>query len=94
MQTLQLLFYSRIELHILAIFVGLFVNLVEWILTGGSGHDELVEGHAFTSSLDDFGSGGLSESEGGDGHLGEIEDSEIISDGSDNNSDFVPAKNC
>ena len=61
----------------------------ESIGSSGSSHDELVEGHAFSSGLDDFSSGGLSESEGGDGHLGEIEDSEIISDGSDDNSDFI-----
>jgi hypothetical protein len=56
----------------------------EGVGSGRSLHDELVEGHASTTSGDDSGTGGLGESESGNVKLGHIEGSLIIGDNSDN----------
>lgn len=58
-------------------------------LTSGGGHHQLVESQALSAGVDDFGSSSLSEPEGGNGELGYIKKSIVISDGSDDHGDFV-----
>ena len=58
--------------------------------TGWGGHDQLIEGEALTSGLDDSGSSGLGESKSGDSHLWYIKKSIVISYFANNNGDFVP----
>jgi hypothetical protein len=58
--------------------------------TSRSGHNQLIEGKAFTTCFDDSSSGGLSEFESGDGHLWYLKKSIVISDGANYNSDFIP----
>jgi hypothetical protein len=55
----------------------------EGVGSGRSLHDELVEGHASTTSSDNSGTGGLGESESGNVKLGHIEGSLVIGDNSD-----------
>ena len=52
----------------------------------GGSQSELVESDALTTSLDDSGSGGLGELESADGHLGDLEQTSIIRNGSDDDS--------
>ncbi len=49
----------------------------------------MIESQALSTGVDDFGSGSLSESEGGNGELGYIKKSIVISDGSYDHGDFV-----
>ena len=58
--------------------------------TGWAGHNKLVEGKALTSSSNDSSSSTLSESKSGNGHLlWGIKKSVVISDGGNNDGDFV-----
>lgn len=59
------------------------------VLTSWSGHNELIEGEAFSTGFDDSCSGGLGESESGNGHLWYIKKSIVISDSANNNGDFI-----
>ena len=52
-------------------------------------HNELVEGHALATGLGDSSSGGLGESEGGNGELWYVNKSIVISDGGNGNDSFV-----
>ena len=58
----------------------------------------MIESEALSTSFDDSSSGGLSESESSNCHLWYIKKSIVISDGGNNNGDFVskryiPSKN-
>lgn len=57
--------------------------------TGGAAHGQLIEGQAFTASLDDTGTGSLGESHGGNGHLGDIQETDIVSDGGNNDGSLA-----
>lgn len=50
---------------------------------------QLVKSDALTTSLNNSSSGSLGESEGGNGKLGNFQQARVISDSSDNNSDFA-----
>ena len=41
---------------------------------------KLIDGKSLTTSLDDAGAGGCSEAEGGDGELGELKETVVVSD--------------
>ena len=58
-------------------------------LTSRSLHNELVKSHALATGLGDSGAGGLGEAEGSNVELGHVEDSDVFSDGADNNSGTV-----
>lgn len=51
---------------------------------------ELVKSEALSSSFNDSGSCGLSEFQGGDGKLGNLKDSNVISHSANNDGDSVP----
>lgn len=55
-------------------------------LTSGCLKDELVEGEDFATSFKDSGSCGLSDSQGSNGELGEVQKSDIVSHSSDNDN--------
>lgn len=57
--------------------------------TSGSEENELVESEAFATSLDDSSSCGFGESESSDGQLGNFKESNVVSDGADNDGDSV-----
>ena len=57
--------------------------------TGGVLENELVEGHDSTSSGDDSSSGSLGNLEGADSHLGDSQESDIVSDSSNENGGSV-----
>ena len=61
----------------------------EGVGTSWCGHDQLIKGEAFSSGFDNLSSGGFSESECTNGHLGCFKDSNIISHGGDDNGDFI-----
>ena len=61
----------------------------EGVGSSWSGHNQLIEGKAFSSGFDDSCSGSLGESKGGNGHLWNIKKSIVISDGGNGNHDFV-----
>ena len=54
--------------------------------------DELVKSEAFATCFEDSGSGGLSESESGNGDLGEVQKSDIISDCAYDDNGSLPDK--
>lgn len=49
----------------------------------------MVKSEAFSSSFNDSGSCGLGESKSSDGDLGNLKESDIISDGADDDSDSI-----
>ena len=49
----------------------------------------MVKSEAFSSSFNDSGSCGLGESKSSDGDLGNLKNSDIISDGADDDSDSI-----
>jgi hypothetical protein len=51
--------------------------------------NKLVQSEALSTCLDNSGSCGFGESESGDGDLGNVEESNIVSDGADNDSDAL-----
>jgi hypothetical protein len=55
----------------------------------GAFHDELIEGDARATGGGDASAGGFSESHSGNIDFGHVEDSLVISDGSDNDGDFL-----
>ena len=59
------------------------------ILTSGCEKHELIKGEALSSSFNDSGSCGLSESKSSDDQFGDLKDSSVISDGADNDGDPV-----
>ena len=56
----------------------------------GGLHDELVNSDAGATSLDNAGTGTLSEAESGDLELGQLQKSHVVSDSSDNDSSSGP----
>ena len=54
-----------------------------------AGHHELIESHALSTGLNNSSSGSLGESEGGDGHLWDVKESDIIGDGGDGDNNLV-----
>jgi hypothetical protein len=61
----------------------------ESVRSGWGGHNKLIEGEALSSGLDNSSSGGLGESEGSDGHLWDLVESVIVSDGGDSDDDLI-----
>lgn len=59
------------------------------VLTSGGATSKLVEGDALTAGLDNAGTGGLGETESGNGSLGDLEEAVVISDGADNDDGLV-----
>lgn len=59
------------------------------VLTLGGSHGQLVQGDGFTSVLNDSGSGRAGESQGGNGGLGEVQQSDVIGNGTNNNHGLV-----
>ncbi len=57
--------------------------------TSGGEEDELIKSEALSAGLDDSGSGSLSESEGGHGQLGDLEEADVVGDGSDHDGNAV-----
>ena len=49
----------------------------------------MVQSEALSTSFNDSGSCGFGESESGDGQLGTFEESNVVSDGADNDGDAV-----
>ncbi|TNV85937.1 hypothetical protein FGO68_gene6832 [Halteria grandinella] len=62
--------------------------LCPWVLSRCEEH-ELVQSEALSTSLDDSCSCGFGESESGDGQLGHFEESNVVSDGADNDGDAL-----
>ena len=56
--------------------------------TGGGGESELIKSHALTSGLDDASASSLSEVESAHLHSGDLDQTDIVSDGSDHHSDL------
>jgi hypothetical protein len=52
--------------------------------TGGSTESQLVQGDGLAAGSDNAGTGGGGESQGSDGRLGELEETVVVGDGSDN----------
>jgi hypothetical protein len=61
-------------------------------LTGRSLHNELVKSEALATSFGDSGAGSLGEAECSNGELGALKNSQIISDGADDNGDSFSTK--
>lgn len=59
------------------------------VLTLWSSHGQLVQGDGFTSILDDSGTGRGGESQSGDGGLGEVQQSDVVGNGTNNNQGLV-----
>ena len=59
------------------------------VATGGGTQSQLVEGQGLTTGGDDAAAGGGGESQGGDGHLGDLEETVVIRDGADNDDGLV-----
>jgi len=59
------------------------------IRTSGGLKGELIESQSLTTSSDNSFSGFFSESQGADGELGEFEESDIVGDGGNADSDFI-----
>ena len=59
-------------------------------ITSGCLEHELVKSEALSSSFNDSGSCGLSESQGGDGQLGDLNESNVISHSANNDGNSVP----
>lgn len=59
------------------------------VASGGGSESELVQGDGLTTGGNDAGTGGGSEAEGRDGGLGELEESVVIGDGTDNDDDSL-----
>jgi len=57
--------------------------------TGGGTESELIEGDGLTTSGQDAGAGGSSEPQSSDGELGDLKDTVVIGNGSDNNNGLV-----
>jgi len=57
--------------------------------SGGSFEGKLVEGHNLTSSLKNASTSGACESQGTDPELGNLQETDIVSHGSDQDSDLV-----
>ena len=53
--------------------------------TSGRTERELVEGDSLTTGLEDALLGGLGEAEGSDGQLGDLEETDVVGDGANNN---------
>ena len=60
-------------------------------LSLGGLQGQLVKGHDLTTALDDASTSLLSDVKGAHLHFGDLKDSDIIGDGSNDNSDFVLA---
>ena len=60
----------------------------EYITSGGE-ENKLVKSEALATCFHDSGSGGLGEPECGHGQLGDVEETDIVSDGSNDDSDSV-----
>ena len=58
-------------------------------ITSGCEEHKLVKSEAFSSSFNDSGSCGFGESKSSDSDLGNIKESDIISDGADDDSDSI-----
>ncbi len=54
--------------------------------TGGGTKSKLVKGDDLTAGLQDAGLGGLGDAQAGDRQLGDLEETVVVSDGSDNDS--------
>lgn len=61
----------------------------EGVGAGRGPHRELVEGQALASGGDDAGAGGCSESQRGDGELGDLEQSVVVRHGADYDNGFA-----
>merc|ERR1719245_206565 len=59
------------------------------VLACGSSQSQLIKSDNFSSSFQDSLASLLGDSEGTDGHLWDLEDSDVIGDGSNNDSDLV-----
>lgn len=57
--------------------------------TGGLLESKLVQGDGLTTSGEDASAGGGGEAQGGDGHLGDLEQADVVGDGSDNDDGLV-----
>lgn len=55
------------------------------VASSGGTESKLVQGDSLTTSSEDAGTGGGGESQGSDGHLGALEQTVVIGDGTDNN---------
>jgi hypothetical protein len=53
------------------------------VATGGGTESKLIQGDGLTTGSSNAGAGGGGESQGSDGHLGELEESVVIGDGAD-----------
>lgn len=56
------------------------------VLALGGSHGQLVQGDGLTTSLQDGGLGASSESQGSNGGLGELQQSVVVGDGTDNDN--------
>lgn len=57
--------------------------------TGRCEEHELVQSEALATSFNDSGSCGLGESESGNGELGDLEESDVVSDGADDDGNAI-----
>jgi len=58
-------------------------------ITGGGEEHKLVKSEALAACFHDSGSGGLREPECGHGQLGDLEETDVVSDGADDDGDSV-----
>lgn len=59
------------------------------VLTLRGSHGQLVQGDGFTSVLNDLSSGRAGKSQGSNGGLGEVQQSDVIGNGTNNNHGLV-----
>lgn len=59
------------------------------VLTLGGSESQLVQGDGLTTGLDDLGLGTGSESQSGDGGLGELQQSVVVGNGTNNNDGLL-----
>lgn len=60
----------------------------ESVAAGGRTESQLVQGQSLTTGGKDAGTGGGSESKGGDGDLGDLEQAVVVGDGTDDDDDL------
>ena len=56
--------------------------------TGGGSESQLIKSHALTSGLDDASASSLSEAESAHLHSGDLDQTDIVSDGTDDHGDL------
>ena len=72
-------------------FAHLGASEEDGVRAGGGLHDQLIDGHALSTSLHNAGARGLSEAKGSHFHFGEVESAMVVSDGAHDDGGAVGA---